>query len=253
MESELTRRVHSIAYRVTKAECLDLPETTDIVRLVYLENEAVRVYQGIVRESYSELEKGEITVTNILTGITRLSQITGGYIRADENAKATKISHAKLDALMDIIDSVQAEGGKIVVIAHYLPEIEGISKALNDRLIQHAVITGEVQDREAEVEAFQNNPDVAVFIGQIQTAALGITLTAASTMVFYSLNYSMSDYEQAKARIHRVGQKYPCTYIHLIAKSTIDVRVLRALRDKSNLARNLMDDYQQGKNPFSQF
>jgi len=91
---------------------------------------------------------------------------------------------------------------------------------------------------------------VTVFIGQIQTAALGITLTAASTMVFYSLDYSMSNYEQARARIHRVGQKNACTYIHLVAKSTIDEKVLKALRDKSDLARTLVDDYKNGINPF---
>jgi len=79
---------------------------------------------------------------------------------------------------------------------------------------------------------------------------MGITLTAASTMVFYSLDYSMSNYEQARARIHRVGQKNACTYIHIIAKATIDEKILKALRDKSDLARTLIDEYKEGLNPF---
>jgi len=89
-----------------------------------------------------------------------------------------------------------------------------------------------------------------VFIGQIATAALGITLTAASTMVFFSMDYSMSNYEQARARIHRVGQKNACSYIHLVVKNTIDEKVIKALRDKSDLAKALIDDYRRGVNPF---
>ena len=101
------------------------------------------------------------------------------------------------------------------------------------------------------IDAFQTDPAVRVFVGQIATAGLGITLTAASTMIFYSLDYSMSNYEQTRARIHRVGQKQPCTYIHLVARGTIDEKVLKALRDKANLAKSLVDDYRAGRNPFT--
>ncbi len=69
-------------------------------------------------------------------------------------------------------------------------------------------------------------------------------------MVFYSLDYSMANFEQAKARIHRVGQHENCTYIFLTAKGTVDEKVLKALRDKADLARTLVDDYRKGVNPF---
>ena len=249
MEPELIRRVHSIAYRVTKAECLDLPETNDVIRYVSLENNAIKLYNGIVKESYAAIQKGEITVTNILTKILRLSQLTGGFIRADDTERYTQVSSAKLSALEDLIEGVQAERNKIVIMARFIPEIVAIGKMLERLGIEYSVITGEVKDRDNEVECFQNDPEVTVFIGQIQTAALGITLTAASTMVFYSLDYSMANYEQAKARIHRVGQRNACTYIHLIAKGTIDERILKALRDKTDLAREIIDDYKQGMKP----
>ena len=70
-------------------------------------------------------------------------------------------------------------------------------------------------------------------------------------MVFYSEDYSMSNFEQAKARIHRVGQKENCTYLYLVARGTVDEKVLKALRDKADLARTLVDDYRQGRNPFT--
>ena len=92
---------------------------------------------------------------------------------------------------------------------------------------------GGVKDREAQVHNFQNDPETLVFIGQIATAGLGITLTAISTMVFYS----MSNFEQTKARIHRAGQQKNCTYIYLIAKGTVDEKVLITLQSKANLAK----------------
>ena len=107
-----------------------------------------------------------------------------------------------------------------------------------------------MRNRDEQVAQFQNDPNVPIFVGQIATAGLGITLTAASTMVFYSLDYSMSNFEQTKARIHRVGQHMPCTYVYLNASGTVDEKVLKALKSKANLAKALVDDYRTGLNPF---
>lgn len=250
MEAELSARLHSIAYRAAKADCLDLPETTDVVRQVELEPAARKIYRSLVKESFAELASGEVTAPNVLTRLLRLSQLTGGFLGSDENSAVQQISSAKLSAMEDILESAVAEGQKLVIIARFLPEIRAICKELDGRGLRYACITGEVQDRAAQVAQFQNDPDVPVFVGQIATAGLGLTLTAASTMVFYSLDYSMSNYEQAKARIHRVGQRNPCTYIHLIAKGTVDEKVLTALRNKADLAKALVDDCRCGRNPF---
>lgn len=211
----------------------------------------MRIYRGLVKESYAELEGGEVTVTNILTRLLRLSQLTGGFLGSDETSAMEQVSAAKLSALEDILDGAVAEGKKLVVIARFLPEIKAICRLLEKRGMKYSCITGEVKDRVAQVDDFQNDPAVMVFVGQIATAGLGITLTAASTMVFYSLDYSMSNFEQAKARIHRVGQKMSCTYFYLVAQKTVDEKVLRALKNKADLARMLVDDYRSGRNPFA--
>jgi len=251
MERELMKRLHSIAFRATKAECLDLPETTNIVRYVELESSAFKIYRALVKDSYSELGQHEITVTNILTRLLRLSQLTGGFIGDDDGNKPIRISTAKQSALEDIIDEILQEGKKLVIIARFVAEIHAICTLLEKQGIGYSCIMGGVKEREEQVTRFQTDPSVQVFIGQIATAGLGITLTAANTMVFYSMDYSMSNFEQAKARIHRVGQKENCTYIYLTAKGTVDEKVLEALQNKANLAKTLVDDYRHGKNPFS--
>ena len=190
------------------------------------------------------------TATNVLTKILRLSQLTGGFLGDDEGKKIHQISKAKLNALEDIIDEVTASGKKLVVMARFIPEIEAIKKLLVDKGLHFSIITGEIKNRANEIAKFQNDTDVLVFVGQIATAGLGITLTAASTMVFYSLDYSMSNFEQAKARIHRTGQRENCTYIYLIASNTVDKKIMRALKNKVNLAKSLIDDYKNGLNPY---
>lgn len=251
MEGELTEKLHSISYRATKAECLDLPETTDVIRQVELEPAALRIYRGLVKESYAELANGEVTATNILTRLLRLSQLTGGFLGNDETVAVEQVSAAKLSALEDILDGAIAEGKKLVIIARFIPEIKAICRLLEKRGLGYSCITGEVKNRDEQVARFQKEPEVMAFVGQIATAGLGITLTAASTMVFYSLDYSMSNFEQTKARIHRVGQRMPCTYLYLVARGTVDEKVLAALESKADLARTLVDDYRSGKNPFA--
>ena len=245
MKDELKDKIHSIAFVAKKSECLDLPETTEIIRKVELEPYAMNTYKHLVRDSFAELKNSEVTVTNVLTKILRLSQLTGGFLGDDEGKKVHQISKAKLNALEDIIDDVTSSGKKLVIMARFIPEIEAIKKLLNK-----SIITGEIKNRADEIAKFQNDVDVLVFIGQIATAGLGITLTAASTMVFYSLDYSMSNFEQAKARIHRTGQKENCTYIYLIASNTVDEKIMKALKNKVNLAKSLIDDYKNGLNPY---
>ena len=249
MLQDFLRRMHSVAYRVTKAECLDLPEITEEIRTVDLEQYATEIYDAIEDESYSELDKSEVTTANILTRLLRLSQITGGHVTDDDGCVNT-VSKAKIDALSDIIDTAMAEDKKLVIMARFVPELDDIQELLEKKKISYATVRGGVKDRDNEIHRFQYDDNCRVFVGQIAAAGLGITLTAASTMVFFSLDYSMANFEQAKARIHRAGQKENCHYIYLVCRGTVDRKVLQALRHKQNLAKMLVDDYRKGRNPF---
>ena len=253
---ELTRKEHSIALRVTKAECLDLPGQTFVRRYVQLEPSARRLYAQIARASCAELENGEhVTASIVLTKLLRLMQLTGGFVQADGGDRPRSAGSAKLDALADILeDYVQEAGQKLVVFARFRPEIAAICQLLEQRGIRYGRIDGEVpmDQRGAIVETFQQDPGVKVFVAQIQTAGLGITLHAASAAVFYSLDFNYANYAQALARIHRIGQAQPVTYIHLLAEHTVDEQVLDALERKEDLARTIVDgwkNYFQGDTP----
>lgn len=249
MTGDFLKRMHSIAFRVTKNECLDLPEIIEEVRIVELEPKARRIYDELEKESFAELKDSEVSAVNVLTKLLRMSQISGGHLTDDEGT-TNAVSTAKINALSDIIDSVLEEDKKIVIMARFVPELNAIQALIEKKKINYAVVRGGIKNRDDEINKFQNDPDCRVFVGQIAAAGLGITLTSASTMVFFSMDYSMSNFEQAKARIHRVSQKNACQYIYLIAKDTVDIKVLSALRNKVDLAKTLVDDYRQGRNPF---
>jgi SNF2 family DNA or RNA helicase len=239
---ELIKKAHSISYRVTKEEALDLPETTDEYRYCELEPKARKIYEQIRRESYAELERGEVIATNILTKLLRLQQITGGYLTSEDGA-TVQISKTKLEALFEIVEDVVMDSGKkIVIFARFLPEIDAI-KALLDGKAEYSYITGDVKDRGEQVRRFQEDPNVKVFIAQIQTAGLGITLHAADTAVFYSLDFNLANYQQSRARIHRIGQRNACTYIHLIAPGTVDEKIMKALAIKEDMAKRVVDSW----------
>ena len=249
MMDEFLKRLHSVAFRVTKAECLDLPDMIEEIRTVDLEPKAMKLYKEVERQSYAELAESEVSAVNVLTKMLRLSQLTGGHI-TDDDGKVNAVSTAKLDALSDILDTAIEENRKVVVMARFTAELDDIQRLLEKKQIEYSVIRGGITDRDEQIRKFQNDITCLVFVGQIAAAGLGITLTAASTMIFYSLDYSMSNFEQAKARIHRVSQKNDCLYIYLIAKDTVDAKILKSLREKVDLARLLVDDYRNGKNPF---
>lgn len=243
--AELVEKAHSIAYRIRIDEAVDLPEFVEEVRPVKLEQNAQKVYDGIEKDSFAELMNGEITTRNVLTQLLRLSQITGGFVRNDDGDDTQQLSTAKLDALEDVIDSCMEEGKKVIVFARFVPEIEAISRMLRKKNIGYALIKGDVKDRAEQVSAFQTDPDTKVFVGQLQTTGMGLTLTAGSVCVYYSLDFSYANYQQSMARVRRIGQTKRGVYIHLVCKDTIDEKVMGALKQKADVSKLLVDDYKK--------
>lgn len=243
----LIRKEYSIAYRVTKEEALDLPEQTFITRNIPLEGKAKVLYQQIKRDSYAELDNGrQVTAAQVLTKLLRLQQFTGGFIQPDDGMKPEYVFDGKLQALEDIIDDyVNGEGKKLVIFCRFRPEISLITQLIEKKKIRYQAIYGDVKidDRGPIVEDFQNNPDTKIFLAQIDTAGLGITLTAADTCVYYSANFNYAAYSQSLARIHRIGQRNVCTYIHLVVEHTIDAQIYKALSKKEDLARTIVDTW----------
>lgn len=247
----LIRKEHSIAYRVTKDEALDLPEQTFDRRVVQFSTKEKNLYDRLKRDSYAELDSGgQITATTVLTKLLRLQQLTGGFLVSDDADKPQLVSKAKLNALEDILHDYVVEGKKkLVIFARFIPEVMEIiklsEKTLKKSGMKTVSIYGDIkkEDRGDIVQQFQKDTQTMVFVGQIDTAGTGITLTAADTCVYYSVNFNYATYSQSLSRIHRIGQRNTCTYIHLLMEGTVDELLLKSLEKKEDLAKTIVDSW----------
>lgn len=246
----LIKKEHSIAFRVTKDEALDLPEQTFETRKIQFSQKEKNLYERIKKDSYAELDGGgHITATTVLTRLLRLQQLAGGFLIQDDAQKPQLVSRAKLDALADIIeDYVIGSGKKLVIFARFIAEVKAIMELTGKVLpkeLKQVAIYGDIkkEDRGGIVKQFQEDPNTVLFIGQIDTAGTGITLTAADTCVYYSKNFNYATYSQSLSRIHRIGQRNCCTYIDLEIEGTIDELISKALSRKEDMAKTVVDNW----------
>ena len=257
-KQDLIEKAHSIAHRVTKKEALDLPEWIDQNLYCTLEPVAAKAYRDMKNESIMEIEalvkkdgKSNLIATNVLTRLLRLQQLTGGFIPEDpeaEEVKMLQVSEAKMNLLVETLADLLTAGHKVVVFARFVAEIEKILEVSRAKLkVEPGYIYGKVKHdlRGEMVEKFQTDPDCRIFVAQVQTAGLGITLHAADNAIFYSTDYNYGVYDQCKARIHRIGQRHNVNYIHLIAEKTVDEKIYKILKNKGNIAHDIVDRWRE--------
>jgi len=235
---ELTDKLDPISNRVLKEDCLDLPDKIYQVYNVQLTGEQKNVYEMMKKLALAQLDNGELATTqSVLTQIMRLQQITCGHLRTDDG-ELRELKSNRLDALMEIVEEVQ---GKAIIWATWSHDLVMIADALRRRFGPEAAATyyGETpqDERQRIVTEFQK-PDspLRFFVGQPKTGGYGITLTEASTMIYYSNSYDLEIRLQSEDRAHRIGQKKPVTYIDMLTPKTIDEKIIKALRNKINLA-----------------
>ena len=241
---ELTEKLAAHSFRVKKEDCLDLPDKVYTKRIVALTQEQQRAYQQMKRLALARLDSGELSTTqNVLTQIMRLQQICCGHL-TDDDGVIHELPSNRIKELLDVCDEVQ---GKVIIWATWTMDIRSIADALRDRYGVQAVSTlhGETpaSERQQIVESFQNrHSDLRLLVGHPKTGGYGLTLTAASTVVYYSNSYDLELRVQSEDRAHRIGQANKVTYVDLIAPGTIDEKIVKSLRAKINVADEILGE-----------
>lgn len=250
--NELKYRLGTISYRVTKEECLDLPPFNDVYLPVEFSPQNFKLYKEFEREFVVWLnEQTKVTTENALTQTLKLRQMTGGFCYdydKDGNRFVVDFDDAKATACAELIENIVEGGNKVIVFAEFQAEIEKV-KSICDKFKIKSVTyyggTSETKKNEAYNEFV--NGDAMVFIGQIESAGISITLTNAKYTIFYSTGYKYGSYDQARSRMHRKGQTKNCTYYHLVIKGTIDEKINKSLDKKEKLAETIIDSYKKGE------
>ena len=240
---ELEDILKKFSYRVLKEDCLDLPDKIYIKRNVELTDEQSKAYTTMKSAALALLKGKMATAPHVLTQMMRLHQITCGHLKNDDGT-VTELKNNRLNELLNLLDEIE---GKAIIWANYIHDIEHITKAIkkkygDDSIVQYYGAI-DANERQEGIKKFQDEESPArFFIGNPQTGGYGITLTAASTVIYYSNGYDLEKRLQSEDRAHRIGQKKSVTYVDFMAEKTVDEKIVKALRKKINIASEILGD-----------
>lgn len=239
---ELTSSLRNFSFRVKKSDCLDLPPKVYQYRFVELTKEQEKLYNQVKETAIAFLEGKALTVDNVLTEILRLHQITCGHFKSDDGT-VVDVPNNRLSELMDLLEEAS---DKVIIWATYVADIERIVKKLADTYGPESVVSyygaTSTDDRTEAVRRFQEDKGTRFFVGNPSTGGMGITLTAADTVVYYSNSYNLEHRIQSEDRAHRIGQTKSVNYVDLVVPKTIDEKIIKALRAKKNIAAQVLGE-----------
>jgi len=240
---ELKEKLDRFSYRITKEECLDLPPKVFVKREVQLTKEQMKAYEEMKTLALAMFDKGLTTTVNALTQLMRLHQITCGHSKLDDGTEIS-IPTKRTEELLSVIEETS---GKVIIWANYRHDIESIKLELQKEYGMAAVGTyygdTDEEERRRVVREFQDpESELRFFVGNPRTGGYGLTLTAASTVVYYSNSFDLEVRLQSEDRAHRIGQTKSVTYVDLMVPGTIDEKIVKALRDKIDIANEVLGE-----------
>ena len=250
---EIKTLIASKSMRVEKKDCLDLPPEVPVLVKVDLSPEQARLYKEMKNELLTYFKSKACVATLAITKALRLMQITSGYISVetpgdtDERVELALEETPKIKALRELLEEIVIEQGqKVLVWAVFRYNYKQIRDVLEALKINFVEVHGGISEskKRVAVDTFKSDPDCKVFLGHPGSAGLGINLTVAGYSIFYSRNFSLEQYLQARARNHRGGSKEAghssITHYDLVCEGTIDELVVEKLANKQDLSDQLL-------------
>jgi SNF2 family DNA or RNA helicase len=231
------------AVRFTKKDCLDLPDVTYNNRYCELTVAQKNVFDKLRKTMRHEDENTTITAANAAVRVIKLQQVCCGIVKDDGGEPVPLDDTPRMELLMELLEEIE---GKVIVFAPFIYVMERLRTEINKKY-SSALVNGSVNQaqRSAIFNEFQNDPNgPKVLIAHPATTAHGLTLTAASNIIWYAPIYSIEQYEQANARIDRKGQNEPCTVTH-IGAHPFEWAIYKVLQTKASLQSELLALYRR--------
>jgi SNF2 family DNA or RNA helicase len=227
---ELRKIMHSVAFTVKIDEVVDLPEGVTTIIAGQLESAVQKTYDQLAKEFVVQTDNGYITVENALTKMLRLHQLAGGWAEYDEG-NGEVVSKAKRKLCEEVLMDLGAE--RVIIFTRFVNDAVQAKDAAWCTGYETFELTGSAN----ELEMWKGYEDgAAALIVQIQAGSEGIDLTQAHHVIYYSIGYSLGEYNQSKARTRRPGQTKAVQYIHLAMSGTVDEAILDAIHRKQDIA-----------------
>ena len=247
---ELKRLIEPVSFIIRKKDCLDLPEKIYEKLIFDMSKEQRRIYSEMQKELFSEYAGKELSVQNKISLMVRLQQIAGGYFPSiDETglvlSQCIGDTNPRIKVLLDDLDDTGCNNDRpVIIISRFVSEIKGIHseirKAYPDKI--SAMYFGEIgtEDRKEIIEKFKAG-NIDFLIANQRTIGTGFNLQNANVMYFFSNSFSLEDRLQTEDRIHRSGQTESCVYKDIIAKGSIDLKILESLKNNRDMLEYFRD------------
>ena len=235
---ELSRNVEGHSFRVLKKDCLDLPPKIYQRHFVEMSERQKKMYNTMKKGFIAELEGNVIEAPEAITRLLRLQQILCGWFPTEnERVQPIDEKNPRIEALKDVLEGIES---KVIIWARFRADIRAIERLLGDLAVSyHGGVDSDA--RELAIERFQKG-DAKYFIGTPQAGGTGLTLTAAEYAIYYSNSFDLEQRLQSEDRCHRIGTKNNVTYIDIECQKSIDSKIIKALRDKKNIADIITKD-----------
>jgi SNF2 family DNA or RNA helicase len=235
---DLYHRMAAFADVVRKADVLDLPPILHETIPIRITGAARRVYDALERDMTARVSTGEVTASNVLVQILRLAELTSGYARTSDGM-IDRLHSEKADALADILAD---SSGPVVVFCRFVVDLSAARAAAES----NGWSVDELSGRRNDIGAvWEPRLPRTLAVVQIQSGGLGIDLTAASVAVYWSQTWSLGDYDQSMARLHRPGQRGASVlFLHLVVEDSIDETMRAALSRRADLVESIIGRFQ---------
>lgn len=244
LDQEFQERMYSIAFRVRTGDVLDLPPEMDEERRFNLSNSARKIYTTLYKDMVADVGSGKVTVTSALTRLLRLQQITSGFLPVENDEDGTtnlqQIDTGKQELLADLLEDLPAHE-PLVIFFRFTHDADSIRQKVEAAGRRYYELSGRINQLEDWKTENPGDRPAGVIAVQIRAGGAGVDLTRACYCVYYSLGFSLGDYDQSRRRINRPGQTRPVRFYHLIANDTVDEKVYAALKAKTDVVSHIMD------------
>lgn len=232
------------AVRFKRSDCLELPPVSYVGRLTPLSPLQEHVYKTLMKQLRMSFAQGEVTAANEGVLFSKLLQIGSGFVYTKDRGVVDLNPKPRLDELMAVIDQ---SIGKVIVFVDFIHAVKRVTDVLRAYKYFPAIVTGETGkgERDRIFGAFQNSTKPRILVAHPKCMAHGLTLTSASTIVWYTPTTSLETYEQACARITRPGQKEKSLIVHLTG-TPIEAKLYKRLQKRAKLQGSLLEMFEEG-------
>jgi len=239
-QDELESKLGEHSYICHVDDVMDLPEGQRINVPVVMPARGRKLYDKLTNELCGEIDAGLITPANALVKLVRLMQVTSGTV-IDDDGNVRPVHDAKKEALESIIDGLP-ESENIVVFCLYRHELEAVRSLAEKLKRPYGEVSGNANDLDGHRLPEKVDGIGHVFGVQIKSGGAGVDLSRSHIAVYWSVGFSLGDYEQSLARLRRKGQEHAVQYYHLMVQDSMDQVVFRALQARKDTVQAVLDE-----------